>query len=110
MVASLLRQLAHTIMLRSNIDQYPNFPSPFHAPTFQSTVLYTLHHFSNPQTIWKYNALFHLASEYSTGTTPPIITGQLLVDILVPKKSIRDYVMTVEPHVCRRVIFTCLLS
>ena len=58
MMASLLHQLAHTIMLRCNIDQWPNFPSPFHAPTFQSTFLYTLHHFSNPQTIWKYNALF----------------------------------------------------
>jgi hypothetical protein len=30
--------------------------------------------------------------------------------ILVPKKSIRDYVMTVEPHVRRRVVSTCLLS
>ena len=43
--------------------------------------------FQVPQTIWKYNALFHLASEHSTGTTPPLITGQLLVDIFVSKEE-----------------------
>ena len=40
-----------------------------------------------PQTIWKYNALFHLASEHSTGTIPPTITGQLLVDTFISKKE-----------------------
>ena len=85
MVASLLRQLAHTIMLRSNIDQYPNFPSPFHAPTFQSTVLYTLHHFSNPQTIWKYNALYHWISEHSNNGTILEIPGELLVKVFIHK-------------------------
>ena len=43
--------------------------------------------FQVPQTIWKYNALFHLASENSTGTTPPPITGQLLVDIFLLKEE-----------------------
>jgi hypothetical protein len=45
MVTSLLHQLAHIIILRCNIDQQPNFPSPVHAPMFQSTVLYALHQF-----------------------------------------------------------------
>src|SRR6267154_4062642 len=40
-----------------------------------------------PQTIWKYNVLFHLASEHSTGTTPPKITGQLLVNMFVSKEE-----------------------
>ena len=43
--------------------------------------------FRVPQTIWKYKALFHLASEHSTGTTPPPITRQLLVDIFVSKEE-----------------------
>ena len=54
---------------------------PNHCPICPSSV------FQVPQTIWKYNALFHLASEHSTGTTPPTITGQLLVDIFVSKEE-----------------------
>jgi len=47
---------------------------------FQSIVLYVLHQF-------QYNALFQLASEHSTGTTPPTIPGQLLVDMFVSKEE-----------------------
>src|ERR1700683_2354296 len=54
---------------------------PIHFPICPSSV------FQVPQTIWKYNALFHLACEHSTGTTPPTITGQLLVDIFVSKEE-----------------------
>ena len=31
--------------------------------------------------------MFHLASEHSTGTTLPTITGQLLVDIFISKEE-----------------------
>jgi hypothetical protein len=54
---------------------------PIHCPICPSSVSRV------PQTIWKYNALFHLASEHSTGTTPPTIPGQLLVDIFVSKEE-----------------------
>ena len=49
---------------------------PIHCPICPSSISQV------PHTIWKYNALFHLA-EHSTGTTPPTITGQLLVDIFI---------------------------
>jgi hypothetical protein len=41
----------------------------------------------DPQTIWKYNALYHLISEHSTGDTPPTISGQLLVQIFITKEE-----------------------
>jgi len=54
---------------------------PIHCPICPSSISQV------PQTIWKYNALFHLASEHSTGTTPPTITGQLLVDMFISKEE-----------------------
>jgi hypothetical protein len=41
----------------------------------------------DPQTIWKYNVLYHLISEYSSGSTPPPIPGQLLVQIFITKEE-----------------------
>jgi hypothetical protein len=37
--------------------------------------------------IWKYNALYHLISEHSSGSTPPSIPGQLLVQIFITKEE-----------------------
>ena len=54
---------------------------PIHCPICPSSISQV------PQTFWKYNALFLLASEHSTGTTPPTIPGQLLVDIFVSKEE-----------------------
>jgi hypothetical protein len=39
----------------------------------------------NTSTIWKYNALYHLISEDSSGSTPPSIPGQLLVQMFITK-------------------------
>jgi hypothetical protein len=39
----------------------------------------------NPQTIWKYNSVYHLISEHSNGNIPPAIPGQLLVQIFISK-------------------------
>jgi hypothetical protein len=41
----------------------------------------------NPPTIWKYNALYHLISEHSPGSTLPPIPGQLLVQIFITKEE-----------------------
>ena len=37
----------------------------------------------NPQTIWKYNALYHLISEHSNNGILPEIPGELLVKIFI---------------------------
>ena len=42
-----------------------------------------------PQTIWKYNALFHLTSEHATGSTPPQIPRQLLADMHIRREGIQ---------------------
>jgi hypothetical protein len=41
----------------------------------------------DPQTIWKYNAVYHLISEHSNGNIPPSIPGQLLVQIFMAKEE-----------------------
>jgi hypothetical protein len=41
----------------------------------------------DPPTIWKYNALYHIISEHSSGSTPPSIPGQLLVKIFITKEE-----------------------
>jgi hypothetical protein len=43
--------------------------------------------FGDPPTIWKYNALYHLISEHSSGSTPPSIPGQLLVQMFITKEE-----------------------
>src|ERR1700677_1667989 len=43
---------------------------PIHCPICPTSVS------KAPQTIWKYNALFHLLSEHATGSTPPQIPRQ----------------------------------
>ena len=79
----ILHQLAHIIMLRCKIHALINVSIHCHiCPSSVSKI---------PQTIWKYNALFHLAnvhSTVSTGTTPPTITGQLLLNEFVSKRKI----------------------
>jgi hypothetical protein len=40
-------------------------------------------------TIWKYNVLYHLISEHSSGNTPPSIPGQLLVQMFITKEEER---------------------
>ena len=39
----------------------------------------------NPQTIWKYNALYHLISEHSSSGIIPEIPGELLVKMFIHK-------------------------
>ena len=43
--------------------------------------------FLSPTNNLEYNALFHPASEHSTGTTLPTIPEQLLVDIFISKEE-----------------------
>ena len=37
--------------------------------------------------MWKYNALYHLIVEHSHGNTPPLIPGELLVQMFITKKE-----------------------
>jgi hypothetical protein len=47
----------------------------------------------DPPTIWKYNPFkYHLISEHSSGSTPPSIPGQLLVQILLLKRRTKLWV------------------
>src|ERR1700691_3845036 len=39
----------------------------------------------NPQTIWKYNALYYLISEHSNFCVIPEISGELLVNMFIQK-------------------------
>ena len=41
----------------------------------------------NQQTIWKYNALYHLIAEHSNGGILPEILGELLVKMFIHKKK-----------------------
>ena len=43
----------------------------------------------NQQTIWKYNALYHLIAEHSNGGILPEIPGELLVKMFIHKKNSR---------------------
>ena len=54
---------------------------PIHCPICPTSVS------KAPQTIWKYNALFHLTSEHATGSTPPQIPRQLLADMHIRKEE-----------------------
>jgi hypothetical protein len=45
---------------------------PIHCPLCPTAVS------GDPPTIWKYNVLYHLISEHSSGSTPPSIPGQLV--------------------------------
>jgi len=54
---------------------------PIHCPLCPTAVS------GDPPTIWKYNALYHLISEHSSGSTPPSIPGQLLVQIFINKEE-----------------------
>ena len=49
-----------------------------------------------PQTIWKYNALFHLLSGHATGFTPPKIPRQLLADMHSTKEEEKALKITEE--------------
>src|SRR5882762_11015329 len=57
----------------SKTSPYTNVP--IHCPICPTSVS------KAPQTIWKYNALFHLTSEHATDSTPPKIPRQLLADM-----------------------------
>jgi hypothetical protein len=54
---------------------------PIHCPICPISISET------PQTIWKYNALFHLISEHSTGFTPPKIPRQHLSHMHITKEE-----------------------
>ena len=54
---------------------------PIHCPLCPTAVS------GDPATIWKYNALYHLISEHSSGSTPPSIPGQLLVQMFITKEE-----------------------
>jgi len=54
---------------------------PIHCPLCPTAVS------GDPPTIWKYNALYHLISEHSSGSTAPSIPGQLLVQMFITKEE-----------------------
>lgn len=55
---------------------------PVHCPLCPTSVS------GQPQTIWKYNAMYHLIHEHSIGDTSPI-PGQFLVQIFITKEEER---------------------
>ena len=54
---------------------------PVHCPLCSTSVS------GQPQTIWKYDAMYHLIHEHSIGDTSPPIPGQLLVQIFITKEE-----------------------
>jgi hypothetical protein len=54
---------------------------PIHCPLCPTSVS------GNPQTIWKYNALYHLIIEHSNDGIVPEIPGELLVKIFIYKQE-----------------------
>ena len=54
---------------------------PIHCPLCPPAVS------GDPSTIWKYNALYRLISEHSSGSTLPLIPGQLLVQMFITKEE-----------------------
>jgi hypothetical protein len=52
---------------------------PIHCPLFSPSFS------GNPQTIWKYNALYYLTSEHFNFCVIPEISGELLVNIFIQK-------------------------
>jgi hypothetical protein len=60
---------------------FPCTNVPIHCPICPTAVS------GDPPTIWKYNALYHLISEHSSGSTPPSIPGQLLVQMFITKEE-----------------------
>jgi hypothetical protein len=63
----------------SKSSPYTNVP--IHCPICPTSVS------KAPQTIWKYNALFHLTSEHASDSTPPKIPRQLLADMHIRKEE-----------------------
>ena len=60
---------------------FPCTNVPIHYPLCLESVL------GNQQTIWKYNALYHLITEHSNGGMLPEIPGELLVKIFIYEKE-----------------------
>ena len=56
---------------------------PVHFPLCPTSVS------GQPETIWKYNAMYHLIHEHSIGDTSSPIPGQLLVQIFITKEEER---------------------
>ena len=56
---------------------------PVHCPICPTSVS------RQPQTIWKYNAMYHLIHEHSIGDTSLPIPGQFLVQIFITKEEER---------------------
>ena len=54
---------------------------PIHCPLCSNGVS------GDPQTIWKYNAIYHLITEHSNGDTPPTVPGELLVRMFTQKRE-----------------------
>jgi len=54
---------------------------PIHCPLCPTSIS------GNPQTIWKYNALYHLITEHSNGDTVPEIPGELLVKMFIHQQE-----------------------
>ena len=57
---------------------------PIHCPLCPTSVS------ENPQTIWKYNALYHFIAEHSDDGIVPEFPGELLVKIFIHKQEEND--------------------
>ena len=87
MVSSQLHPIVHITILGA-IQKAVEFSQiitctnvPIHCPLCPPAVS------GDPPTIWKYNALYHLISEHSSRSTPPLIPGQLLVQMFINKEE-----------------------
>jgi hypothetical protein len=70
---------------------FPCTDVPIHCPLCPTAVS------GDPPTIWKYNALYRLISEHSSGSTPPSIPGQLLVQMFITKEE--EKVLGISEHI-----------
>jgi hypothetical protein len=84
MVAFQLHPIAHITIVGCNTKKQQSSPRLFYAQMCQFIALYAP---LLSLAIWKYNALYHLISEHSSGSTPPSIPGQLLVQMFITKEE-----------------------
>ena len=79
-IALITMNECNTSMQQPSSSTMPCTNVPIHFPLCPTSVS------GNQQTIWKYNALYHLITEHSNSGIRPEIPGELLVKIFIHKK------------------------
>src|ERR1700691_1968563 len=95
MVAFQLHPIAHFTILGCSIKKQWSSPRFYHAQMYQFIVLYAPL-LSLVILLLYGNIMYHLISEHSSGSTPPSIPGQLLVQMFITKEE--EKVLGIPEH------------